>query len=96
MASGIDPYSLDGPSKPPSLSNVLDLSGLDTTRVPSLYSEETGTDDHIDFDALWAWPSTTPAVGSPRVSGDAGANGLSSTQGISDSSVPLFGVVTHE
>ncbi|KAJ4360744.1 uncharacterized protein N0V89_001311 [Didymosphaeria variabile] len=93
--SGPDLYSLGGQSKPPSLSNVFDLSGLDTTRVPSLYSEESGTDEQIDFDALWAWPSNTPAVGSPRNPGDAAAIGLPSTQGMSDNSVPLFSVVSH-
>ena len=86
---------MDGPSKGPSLSNVLDLSGLDNTRVPSLYSEESGADEQIDFDALWAWPSNTPAIGSPRTCGD-GVNGTTSTQGVSDGSVPLFGVMTHD
>ncbi|KAF1979419.1 hypothetical protein BU23DRAFT_549412 [Bimuria novae-zelandiae CBS 107.79] len=95
-AASMDPYSFDGPSKPPSLSNVLDLSGLDNTRVPSLYSEESGADEQIDFDALWAWPSNTPAVGSPRAAGN-GINGVpASTQGVSDSSVPLFGVIEGE
>lgn len=93
-------YSLNHAlSKPPSLSNVLDLSALDATRVPSLYSEESGgPDEHIDFDALWAWPSNTPALGSPRVPGDGGLNGglLDRVQGVSDSAVPLFGVVRNE
>ncbi|KAJ9637218.1 hypothetical protein H2199_007504 [Coniosporium tulheliwenetii] len=77
--------------RPSSLSNLLDLSALDSafTRVPSLHSEDSsGQDEHIDFDALWAWPSNTPAVGSPRF---AGVNG--EVQEISDSTVPLFGVV---
>jgi hypothetical protein len=72
------------PSKPPSLSAMLDLSALEATRVPSLHSEESGQDEQIDFDALWAWPSNTPAMGSPRVE--------ERVQGISDSVVPLFGV----
>lgn len=96
LAAGVNAYSVDGPSKGVNLSNVLDLSGLDNTRVPSLYSEESGADEHIDFDALWAWPNNTPAVGTPRGSGDA-TNGMPiSTQGVSDSSVPLFGVITQE
>lgn len=74
---------------------MFDLSGLDTTRVPSLYSEESGADEQIDFDALWAWQSNTPALGSPRTTGDTAVNGVSLTQGISDNSVPLFGVVSH-
>jgi hypothetical protein len=75
---------------------VYDLSGLDTTRVPSLYSEESGADEQIDFDALWAWQSNTPAIGSPRHLGDAPVNGVLSTQGMSDNSIPLFGVVSHD
>jgi hypothetical protein len=82
-----------------SLSNVLDLSALDATRVPSLYSEDSGAqDDQIDFDALWAWPTNTPALGSPRVPGDGGINTaiFERIQGVSDSAVPLFGVVSTE
>ncbi|KAL5372530.1 hypothetical protein DPSP01_013424 [Paraphaeosphaeria sporulosa] len=94
--AGRDLYTLDGQSKPPSLSNVFDLSGLDATRVPSLYSEESGADEQIDFDALWAWQSNTPAVGSPRNTGDAAVNGALPTQGIGDNSVPLFGVTSHD
>jgi hypothetical protein len=97
-AAGSDTYSLPF-SKPASLSNFLDLSALDATRIPSLYSEESnGPDEHIDFDALWAWPSNTPAVGSPRVNGDGGINNglIERVQGVSDSAVPLFGVVRND
>ncbi|KAJ4361939.1 hypothetical protein N0V83_010880 [Neocucurbitaria cava] len=95
------------PSKPPSLSTMLDLSALEATRVPSLHSEESGQDEQIDFDALWAWPSNTPAMGSPRAgvgggvdgsgnsAGGAGGGMLERVQGISDSAVPMFGV-RHE
>ncbi|KAL6709394.1 hypothetical protein ACN47E_001801 [Coniothyrium glycines] len=78
------------PSKVTSLSTMLDLSALEATRVPSLHSEESGLDEQIDFDALWAWPSNTPAMGSPR----SGIEGIITerVQGISDSAVPLFGV----
>jgi hypothetical protein len=65
---------------------MLDLSALDATRVPSLHSEESGQDEQIDFDALWAWPSNTPAMGSPR--GEVGER----VQAIGDSVVPMFGV----
>lgn len=92
--SGRDPYTMEAPSRPPSLSNVLDLSGLDATRVPSLYSEESGADEQIDFDALWAWPSNTPVLGSPRVAGDGGL--MERVQGVSDNVVPMFGVVRNE
>lgn len=95
---GRDPYMMEAPSKPPSLANVLDLSGLDATRVPSLYSEESGTDEQIDFDALWAWPSNTPGLGSPRIPGDGGLNtgSMDRVHGVSESAVPLFGVVGTE
>ncbi|KAF2194939.1 hypothetical protein K469DRAFT_698498 [Zopfia rhizophila CBS 207.26] len=80
------------PSLIPSLSNMLDLSALDAARAPSLYSEDSsGQDEHIDFDALWAWPSNTPALGSPRVLGE-----VDRVQGVSDSTVPLFGVMSNE
>jgi hypothetical protein len=95
MMSGSDPYTMEAPSKPASLSNVLVLSGLDATRVPSLYSEESGVDEQIDFDALWAWPSNTPALGSPRGGTDGGGL-MERVQGVSDSAVPLFGVVRNK
>ncbi len=53
-------------AKPLHVSAILDLSALEATRVPSLHSEESGQDEQIDFDALWAWPSNTPGMGSPR------------------------------
>ncbi|KAF1843000.1 uncharacterized protein K460DRAFT_367924 [Cucurbitaria berberidis CBS 394.84] len=90
------------PSKPPSLSMMLDFSALEATRVPSLHSEESGQDEQIDFDALWAWPSNTPAMESPRPGldglaanggGGGGGGGITErVQEISDSAVPLFGV----
>lgn len=91
-----DPFgtnAMNTPSKPPSLSTMLDLSALEATRVPSLHSEESGQDEQIDFDALWAWPSNTPAMGSPRPGVDNGI--VERVQGISDSVVPLFGVDRH-
>ncbi|XPS81303.1 hypothetical protein M3J09_013241 [Ascochyta lentis] len=109
-APGSDSYhlgtnALNTPSQPPSLSTMLDLSALDNTRVPSLHSEESGLDEHIDFDALWAWPSTTPAMGSPRPGGgeaSAGAgvnasvgNGGPAGLGGEGAPVPLFGI-SHE
>lgn len=103
-APGSDTYNLgtsglNSPSKPPSLSTMLDLSALDNTRVPSLHSEESGLDEHIDFDALWAWPSNTPAMGSPRQGGESNANIGGGQAGWSGSGegvpVPLFGI-SHE
>ena len=82
-------HGANSPSKPPSLSTMLDLSALEATRVPSLHSEESGLDEHIDFDALWAWPSNTPATGSPRPTGPEGA-GAGAQEGAVP--VPLFGV----
>lgn len=87
--------SLSLPSNPPSLSAMLDLSALEATRVPSLHSEESGLDEQIDFDTLWAWPSNTPATGSPRGADGASGKGggvSDKVQGISDSAVPMFGV----
>lgn len=87
---------LSSPSKPPSLSTMLDLSALEHTRVPSLNSEESGLDEHIDFDALWAWPSNTPAMGSPRPGGDGTSNAGGAQSGMSGAGegapVPLFGI----
>lgn len=71
-------------SRNPSLSNLLDLNALDGVGgFPSIRSEDGSSgEEHIDFDALWAWPSN---AGSPRGEGQ-------TVQGISDSAVPLFGV----
>jgi len=81
-------YALNTPARVPSVSTMLDLSALEATRVPSLHPEESGQDEQIDFDALWAWPSNAPVMGSP---GD--YDGLvERVQGISDSAVPMYGV----
>jgi len=64
-----------------SFSGLLDLSGNALT-VGS--DESSAADEQIEFDALWRWPTMTPAVGTPRF--EAGI------QGISDSTVPLFGM----
>lgn len=65
-----------------SLSDLLDLSSLDNTGVQGVRSEgSSAPDEQIDFDVLWNWPSNTPVAGSPHV------------QGVSDSAVPLFGVM---
>jgi hypothetical protein len=80
------------PIKPASLSTMLDFSALEATRVPSLASEESGLDEQIDFDALWAWPSR---VGSPGlgVGGEEGGDGRGERlQVLRDSVVPMFGV----
>ncbi|KAF2824731.1 hypothetical protein CC86DRAFT_46218 [Ophiobolus disseminans] len=84
---------LNTPSNPPSLSMMLDMSALEATRVPSLHSEESGLDEQIDFDALWAWPSNTPVVGSPRA-GIEGGDNLRERERERESNgvVPMFGV----
>ena len=93
--AGSDSYNMGtnmhNPSHPPSLSTMLDLSALDNTRVPSLHSEESGLDEHIDFDAFWAWPSNTPAMGSPRP-GMEGGNPAAGGVGGEGMPVPLFGI----
>ena len=64
-----------------SFSGLLDLN----TNILTATSDESSVpDEQIEFDTLWQWPTTTPAVGTPGF--DAGI------QGISDSSVPLFGM----
>jgi hypothetical protein len=100
MQNSTDPFTLNSQlSKLPSLSHMLDLSALDSTRVPNLLSEDgAGQDEHIDFDALWAWPSNTPAIGTPQLQGDGGMNinVMDRMQGVSDSAVPLFSVVSSD
>lgn len=92
FATATSTNAFNTPSKPPSLSTMLDLSALEATRVPSLHSEESGQDEQIDFDALWAWPSNTPAMGSPRPAMESAIGGMERVQGLSDSAVPMFGV----
>ena len=89
------PVNIPSLDRNSSFSNLLDLSALGPDRI-SLSDGSDGQDEHIDFDALWAWPSNTPAIGTPRVSGASALAmaGETSLQGISDSSVPLFGVLT--
>ena len=90
--AGPENFLMSSPSKPPSLSAMLDLSALDATRVPSLHSEESGLDEQIDFDALWAWPSNnTPALGSPRLPGEGAPNNR-----VNDGAVPMFGVINND
>jgi len=72
-----------------SLPGMLDLSAIVPDRI-SVGEGSDGQDEHVDFDALWAWPSYTPAAGTPRPSASVGENAV---QGINDSSVPLFGVL---
>ncbi|KAK3067801.1 hypothetical protein LTS18_000933 [Coniosporium uncinatum] len=66
-----------------SLSNLMDLSALDSTRFADTNSTS-DQNEQFDFDTLWAWPTNTPAAGTP---------GPDNMQGISDSAVPLFGVM---
>jgi hypothetical protein len=69
-----------------SFSNIFDFSALGDRDRLSVSGESSVPDEHIDFDTLWAWPSNTPAVGTPRV-------GMDTVQSVNDSSVPLFSVV---
>lgn len=64
-----------------SFSGLLDLSANALTAASD---ESSVPDEQIEFDTLWQWPTTTPVVGTPGF--EAGI------QGISDSSVPLFGM----
>jgi hypothetical protein len=78
------------PSLPRSLVTMLDLSALEATRVPSLHSEDSTTDEQIDFDTLWAWPNFTPVMGSPKGVEEGG--GSERVHSICESTVPMFGV----
>jgi Fungal specific transcription factor domain len=85
-----------------SLSTMLDYSALGAADRMSLSEEGSMPDEHIDFDALWAWPSNTPAMGTPHPNtGNMGLSGgahaeQSNVQSVSDSTVPLFGVLETE
>ena len=63
---------LDQPSMPheDSFSGLLDLQ---STVLPSLSDPNysSGTDEHVDFDSLWAWPGLTPTP-SPGIATAAG------------------------
>jgi hypothetical protein len=67
-----------------SLPSLLDPETLGGLNPPSLAHEDTmGTDDQIDFDALWSWPMATPLAETPRFGENGGIEGT----------VPLFGVI---
>lgn len=61
----------------------------------SASGESSGEDHNIEFDALWgAWPTNTPAIGTPKAGLVASTSAVpEDVQGVSDSSVPLFGVL---
>jgi hypothetical protein len=82
------------PDRSLSFGNIFDFSALSGDRM-SVSGESSGEEHNIEFDALWgAWPSNTPAVGTPRSGPSGPAGGLTGAiQGISDSSIPLFGVL---
>lgn len=96
--------SLDSPAPPNPLSpipdrnllfgNIFDFSALTGDRL-SISGDSSGEDHNIEFDALWgAWPSITPAVGTPKTGLVENISAMpDEIQGVSDSSVPLFGVL---
>lgn len=64
-----------------SFSGLLDV----TANALSAGSDESSApDEQIEFDTLWHWPTITPVAGTPGFE--------TGVQGISDSSVPLFGM----
>ncbi|KAF2432135.1 hypothetical protein EJ08DRAFT_659475 [Tothia fuscella] len=73
-------------------SNILDFSAISVDHL-SVSGDSSAPDEHIDFDALWAWPNNTSALGTPRAGTVNPSNDSNGVQGISDSMVPLFGVV---
>ena len=68
-----------------SFSSILDLTTGNNPLAARLSDDPSMPDEQIDFDALWQWPAPT-AVPTPNV-WDGGV------QGISDSTVPLFGMM---
>lgn len=77
-----------------SFGNIFDFSALTGDRM-SASGESSGEDHNIEFDALWgAWPTNTPAIGTPKAGLVASTSAVpEDVQGVSDSSVPLFGVL---
>lgn len=66
--------------------NIMDPSGLESTLPLLAHEDSSGGEEQIDFDAFWNWGTTSPALGSPRYPGDVAG-------GITDSVIPLFGVL---
>ncbi|KIW06214.1 hypothetical protein, variant [Verruconis gallopava] len=62
--SGLQTPALGTLERQLSFSNMFDLSNLGDRL--SVDGESTGPEEHIDFDALWAWGNATPAMGSPK------------------------------
>ncbi|QDS73652.1 hypothetical protein FKW77_002460 [Venturia effusa] len=96
LASPAPPNPLSPlPDRNLSFGNIFDFSALAGDRF-GVSGECHGEVHNIDFDSLWgAWPTNTPAIGTPK----AGLMGNPNTvpdeiQGVSDSSVPLFGVLS--
>jgi hypothetical protein len=68
--SGVQTPTLGSLERQLSFSNIFDLSSLGDRM--SVSEESNGPEEHIDFDALWAWGSATPALGSPKLGVQAG------------------------
>jgi hypothetical protein len=95
LASPVPPNPLSpAPDRNLSFGNIFDFSALAGDRM-SVSGESSGEEHNIEFDALWgAWPINTPAVSTPRGGLPGPANGATGNiQGVSDSSIPLFGVL---
>lgn len=94
LASPAPPNPLSPiPDRNFTFSNIFDFSAPRGDRM-SVSGESSSEDHNIDFDALWgAWPINTTAAGTPNAGLTGSANGVPDVQGVSDSSVPLFGVL---
>jgi hypothetical protein len=77
--SGMQTPTLGSLERQLSFSNIFDLSHLTTDGV-SVSGDSNGPDEHIDFDALWAWGNNTSAVGSPKLGQTSGLLLPSGTQ----------------
>ncbi|TLD36989.1 fungal-specific transcription factor domain-containing protein [Venturia nashicola] len=76
-----------------SFGNIFDFSALTGDRM-GISGDSSGEDLNIDFDVLWgAWPSN-PAIGTPKAGPVENIIAVpNDVRGVSDSPVPLFGVV---
>lgn len=74
--------------------NIFDLSSLTGNRA-SISGDSSGEDHNIEFDALWgAWPWNTAGSDTPKAGPAEAISAVhDDVHGVSDSSVPLFGVL---
>jgi hypothetical protein len=77
--SGMQTPTLGSLERQLSFSNIFDLSHL-TGDGMSISGDSNGPDEQIDFDALWAWGNSTPAVSTPKLATTAEVPPIASQQ----------------